>query len=490
VKLEKITIKNYRSIQNQNFVLNEKNKSFTYTLIGINESGKSSFLNAISLVNEGEVVYPRDFFDENEPIEVILTYSLTINDSKFLNQELTKKNIDKDVISKIKITEVEVGVIFEKEQNYQRNQFEKISFKEESISNFYMNGSLPQKKPSEGEYEDLKFSELFKIVLPDFFYKRSHYITFWKSDTKHLIGEKINLDTFSVDPENVSVPLYNCFQLAKIKDIKEEVARIKTDTAERQNLADKLSDVVTEHIKKVWPSHQVNIKFNINNDLIEFLVEDTNVKYKTKTTGQRSDGFKQFISFLLTISAEHANQSLSRSILLLDEPETHLHPQAQEFLREELIKITKSADNNIVFFATHSSYMIDRDDIDRCYKIEKVKNSYTTISEISGSVSSYAEVNYDVFGISSSDYHNELYGIIQEKSGKYNIDDFDSYLELQKIGKDKDYKKLKKDGTIENQKVTLPTYIRNVIHHPENNNNDKYSIEELNKSIIKLLKLR
>jgi gamma-glutamyl-gamma-aminobutyrate hydrolase PuuD len=134
--------------------------------------------------------------------------------------------------------------------------------------------------------------------------------------------------------------------------------------------------------------------------------------------------------------------------------------------------------------------MIDRDDIDRCYKIEKVKNSYTTISEISGSVSSYAEVNYDVFGISSSDYHNELYGIIQEKSGKYNIDDFDSYLELQKIGKDKDYKKLKKDGTIENQKVTLPTYIRNVIHHPENNNNDKYSIEELNKSIIKLLKLR
>jgi len=53
---------------------------------------------------------------------------------------------------------------------------------------------------------------------------------------------------------------------------------------------------------------------------------------------------------LLTISAESATNQLSNSFLLLDEPETHLHPQAQEYLKDELIKITRNDANNIVFF--------------------------------------------------------------------------------------------------------------------------------------------
>lgn len=36
--------------------------------------------------------------------------------------------------------------------------------------------------------------------------------------------------------------------------------------------------------------------------------------------------------------------------------------------------------------------------------------------------------------------------------------------------------------------VTLPVYIRNVIHHPENTNNS-FSDEELNLSITKMLEI-
>ncbi len=491
MRLAEIKIKNYRSIEEQVFILEEKNKSFTYTLIGINEAGKSSFLNAISLIDGGDVVYPRDFFDEKFPIEVSLKYLIEEKDSKTFKEELEKKITDKTVISQIGITHVEVGVVFMNTPDLKKQNFEKYTLVKDSISGYFLNGPAVEKKIEGQEVEDLSVQKLLELNFPQYFYKNSHFITFWKSDPKHLIGESINLDIFAPDPEKVSIPLYNCFLLAEVEDIQAEILSIKTDVSRRQNLVDKLGDSVTAHIKKIWPNHPIKIKFNINNMMIEFLIEDDDVKYKTKTTGQRSDGFKQFISFLLTISAEHSNNSLNRSLLLLDEPETHLHPKAQEFLKDELIKITKNnKNNNIVIFATHSNYMIDRECIGRCYKVEKKENKKTVVSKIEGNTSSYAETNYDVFEIPTTDYHNELYGILQEKSGKYVIADFDDYLDSKGISKDKTYNKVTKEKKIEPSKTTLPTYVRNMIHHPENPHNQKYSQAELEKSIKNLIKVK
>src|SRR6185436_7048704 len=136
--------------------------------------------------------------------------------------------------------------------------------------------------------------------------------------------------------------------------------------------------------------HPVKIKFKINNGKLAFLVEDKDVKYQAKTTKQRSDGFRQFISFLLTLSAQNHSDELSNCILLLDEPETHLHPTAQLNLMDELIKISKNKNDNIVFFATHSNYMIDKLNIERCFKIYKKKNA-SALEQINKSHSSYSE---------------------------------------------------------------------------------------------------
>lgn len=53
-----------------------------------------------------------------------------------------------------------------------------------------------------------------------------------------------------------------------------------------------------------------------------------------------------------------------------------------------------------------------------------------------------------------------------------------------KFGKPEiDYKKLKKDGSIVTQKLTLTEYIRHQIHHPENKNNTRFNLSELKDSI-------
>ena len=130
-----------------------------------------------------------------------------------------------------------------------------------------MQGDKPAKKDPQQTQEDFDLEKYFEAQLPKYFWKIAHRIVFWKSDSKHLINEQINLDTFAADPENTSIPLINCFELAGVSqdNIASQVTKLKTDPAEINNLQEKLGDKVTAHIKKVWPNHPIKIKFQINN---------------------------------------------------------------------------------------------------------------------------------------------------------------------------------------------------------------------------------
>lgn len=479
MKLQKITIKNFRSIEDETFDIEELDGGHTFTLIGINESGKSSFLKAVSLVDDGEVLFPHDFFDNKSPISVYLIYKLEQVEEKALKKELAEKGFEKDLLLKVQIEEVDVCVSFEPVANSTRKNFDQIKFTKHTFSDYTLDGAKPVKKNPEQTQEDFDLEKYFEIYLPQYFWKISHHITFWKSADEYLINDQIDLNAFAPDPESTSIPLLNCFRLAGINDeeISAEIEKLKVNPADTSDLQDKLGDKVTAHIKKVWPNHPIKIKFHIDNMMLSFLVEDVGVKYDSKTTSQRSDGFRQFASFLLTISAESSTDQLSYSLLLLDEPETHLHPQAQEYLRNELIKITKNKENNIVLFATHSNYMIDKDHLDRCFRVVKQGNKRTKLERIKGQDSSYSEVNYEVFGIPTNDYHNELYGYIEDVSKT----------KLEALPKSK---KRYNDKTKATETVSLATYIRHSIHHPENTKNKKFTNEELAESIETLRELK
>jgi predicted ATP-dependent endonuclease of OLD family len=83
---------------------------------------------------------------------------------------------------------------------------------------------------------------------------------------------------------------------------------------------------------------------------LTFLVEEKSDTYKFEVD-KRSDGFKQFVSIILNLSIENETGVLNNKVILLDEPETHLHPSGQKYLRNELLKISE---NNLVIYATHS----------------------------------------------------------------------------------------------------------------------------------------
>ncbi len=464
MKITSITINNYRSIEDISFEIQPlSDETFTYGLIGVNEAGKSTILKALALKDglknaKGEALpLAKDFRDPTKAIEIIYTYSLDEKEQQDAKDYLTTNAPSAD------ITDIDLSSI-------------------KYIASF--EHSAPSQTLEAVEVESIKSENEHKGSIEDHlvthFSAKIHESIFWTAEDRYLISQPINLAQFATTPDDVSIPLKNCFALAGfvgIDAIKNKIALI-TESTEREQLENELGEKVSEHINTAWPKHPIKITFDISDGLINFHVHDLDTKGKAKTADQRSDGFRQFVSFLLTISAQNSNDELSNSILLLDEPETHLHPQAQEDLLRELVKITQNKRNNVVFFATHSNYMIDKKDLSRNYKVfkkskKKTEKEKTELMKFGEKVSTYASVTYDVFEISSTDYHSELYDRLRADYGEENnkdavgITEFDNGYFVQT-------KKLKLEYPVkkEKNKATLPTYIRNCIHYPENQDKD------------------
>jgi AAA15 family ATPase/GTPase len=470
MKLENITIKNYRSISELSFSINELNdNSTTFGLIGVNEAGKSSILKALALKDNFTTrgIKQNDFHSNKLPVEVDYQYELLEAEK----EELLKKATE---------------VIPEFDANSELFKTVHLNYRYDfSALNQDISLSFPNLTKSKGVKIEKATIEAVIVKLLPTILEISHKTIFWTAKEQYLISGAINLANFASNPDSVSIPLRNCFLLSGIDNIPEAIALISEST-EREQLRELLGEKVTTHIRGVWPKHPIKITFDISDGNIHFHVNDENAKVKAKTAEQRSDGFRQFISFLLTLSAESRNAELQNTIILLDEPETHLHPKAQEDLLKELILLTKDTSKNIVFFATHSNYMVDKSTLERYYKIEKPEH-ITKLSKFDNKTSTYASINFDAFNILSTDYHNELYGKAQAKSDIDNGTEFDKYLQT-KIPNcviKQDYEHT--NGSKFN--CSLPTYIRHLIHHPENDKNIPYTHEELEHSTNALIAL-
>ncbi len=221
-------------------------------------------------------------------------------------------------------------------------------------------------------------------------------------------------------------------------------------------------------------------------------------KSSEKGTGMQRALALSLIQVYADISSSN-DDGLSKPILFfIDEPETFLHPQAQNKLLDALEKISEKSQ---IFMITHSPYLLK--------KYRKETHSMNVFSRESGlnkveegrefdlfgvSSPTWGEINYYAFGVLSIEFHNELYGFIQAKAvsedeKNYHEEEFEKYLISKGIIQNQQYVRLNKDGTTVKQIRTLPTKIRNIIHHPENTHNTLYTDDELKTSIESLIPL-
>jgi predicted ATP-dependent endonuclease of OLD family len=213
-------------------------------------------------------------------------------------------------------------------------------------------------------------------------------------------------------------------------------------------------------------------------------------------TSEKGTGMQRALALsLIQVYANVVNKSekeVSKPIFFfIDEPETFLHPKAQDKLLEALEKISASSQ---IFITTHSPYLLKKFKKEK-HKIKIFSKDNATIKIDSSELPNlfgnnsptWGEINYYAFDVLSVEFHNELYGFVQEKSEKWGGIEFDKWLVSKNIATDRKWIKISNGNPESPKPITLPSYIRNFIHHPENTLNEKYTNEELKTSIEDLI---
>lgn len=439
--LNEIRIKNYKSIQDLTIPVKKYGDSFTSIFVGLNEAGKSNLLEAISFLSDTVRAKTYNYKEicnrHSEETCVDLYYQY-----KFDNEDEWKKEFKKYVDISQKFEDVFKLESFEKNVWLPQNKTSfvadfLINWKEFNIEDFsFCKNSSEQNDKlytikhnsdiSENEkanytilYEE-KLYEILEKTIPSLIALQKQKLTVWKPEDKYLITKSINLNEFAED-NSISIPLTNLFTLCgyDTKDkIKEKI--LSLTAPETRTLSHQLSTNATNYINEIWREHGISIDINIENStkILNVYITDKDNEYEFFEMNERSQGFKHFISLILHLSISNEKEKCKDQIIIIDEPENHLHPSGIRYMRDELLKIGK---NNYVFVATHSPFMIDNKNMERHFIVKKIKGE-TQIKQIdSKTILADEEVLRMGFGINILKDLLTPYKILVEGQTEFNI---------------------------------------------------------------------
>ncbi|SIS62791.1 AAA family ATPase [Chryseobacterium gambrini] len=405
LEIDSIRIINFKSIKDYTFDFKNINinSSNTGIFVGLNESGKSAFLEAIYLIDDATFKFinyseycNNDAQENSLNLKLYAKYIIKDEDS-ILKSIISSGSFNANLLRNLKINSI-TKKFYVNESSIPDVVYsidfdlENVNLNDYTFSKSYIHKGQQETKttirrlnPSVDHEKYIKITKsdieyvLLEILL-DYIKENIPKIQLWKALPEFLIDREIDLLEFIENP-NKSIPLRNIFNVfgkSTKEDIKKTVEKAITSPSKREELQDKMSESITKYINAIWKEHKIKIRISINGNFCNVFVEDQDKKYSYFSMTQRSDGFKQFISLILSLSALNEAATLKNNIILIDEPEVHLHPSGIAYMRDELLKIGK---NNIVLVSTHSPYLIDVNTPKRHYMVTK-RQGETKIEQV------------------------------------------------------------------------------------------------------------
>lgn len=413
--ITKFTIKNFKGIKEAHIDLGSKTKNSILTLIGLNESGKTTILEALSHFvtsdrtnsNLFDGPYAQRQIAGFIPIhrQAAFTDNISISASVELNQK------DKEKITKIfsdgglRLEQSSIPNTINVKQNYKF-----VDSRQVGSSNYWTGLDF--------EVSKLKGKKNFKYVRPKDDEKENDL---WLESVNYLRGNLPNVayfPTFLVDlPSKIYLREYlgekpvNRYYRNVLQDVLTSIDealnidnhiikrindfKIKDGTAswyskfhsevDRRNVESvfqKLSSAITKEVLGNWQrvfnspvsAKQITIDWNIDteNDDIPYCTFNVSDGESLYQIDQRSLGFRWFFSFLLFTRFKASRER--PTIFLFDEPAANLHARAQAQLLQSFERIVN--DGNIVFYSTHSHHMIDPRWLTGAYIVENQSIDY------------------------------------------------------------------------------------------------------------------
>lgn len=422
IKLVNAIIEKYKPIENtQSFVIEDD----VTVLVGMNESGKTSILEALAKSNYFEkdesfkynlnYDYPRrqkkriEKSGEN-PVAIKLTYEI---DSELVN--LIKEDIG---LAPSKIT-FSITYKYDNTNTWSISWFNTSEFMKKKVNSLkFVNKELTDKlkkvsskdqfknivdeiDTGELEPDDIqKINELKKYFINSESWNDSptdHYIVetylkdrlpkFMYYDDYYALPSEISLTNIE---NNLSKSNFKTARaLLELADINLEKVRDSDDFEEFIAELEATEAIISDELFKYWKTNNnLKIKFIINKvenkDYYNQTIIDRILKIRVSNqrTGvslpleNRSRGFNWFFSFLVWFKKIQEDRN-NTYILLLDEPGLNLHAKAQN----DLLKFISDLSNDYqIIYTTHSPFMIDTNSLNKVRTVYETQDG-TVISD-------------------------------------------------------------------------------------------------------------
>lgn len=428
--LTNIYIEGFKSIDIQSIDFSPINKKSFFVLIGMNETGKSTILQAINLINHEQ--YDYKLFCNKEARysnnEIYVEYSFKIREFRTVFSEMIQSipEIPDLLLESIKLKDIVLIAKVNSSNKVNKEVFynlvDSAAFTKYTIHDGRIQEYVRDMGQQSKSNEIITFlNTVFNKKINSVFFEKMPKVIFWEPKKEYLITGQVSLPVFQ-NNFNVSKPLYNIFRLNGFTDdeIKANLENIMQEPDVRYEFEERLSQNTTEYINAIWPEHKVSFEIKLDgNGVCNLFVKDKGTTNRFNMDN-RSDGFKHFMSLLLSLSVEANNGSLENTIILLDEPEKSLHPGSIKYLRDELLNISKK---NTVIASSHSPFIVDRKNLERHFVVTKEKG-VTQVDRVDPEHPLEEEVIYESLGISLFDLLEPNIILFEGRSDKAIFDIF------------------------------------------------------------------
>lgn len=155
-----------------------------------------------------------------------------------------------------------------------------------------------------------------------------------------------------------------------------EIDKVDEAKEKRSILLQSASTKLTKEFKEWWKQGEYKFRFEADGDYFRIWVSDS-IRPAEVSLELRSTGLQWFLSFYLIFLVE--SQDIHKNaILLLDEAGLTLHPLAQKDLAKFFNKLSQT---NQIINTTHSPFIVDTNNIDRCKVVYVDDNGLTVASD-------------------------------------------------------------------------------------------------------------
>lgn len=402
MKLLRYYVSNFRSVNNSGWI----DCNDVTTLVGVNEAGKSNLLLALWKLNPASAGKIDGLHDM--PVSKLSEFRHKEKEIKFINAEFIIDEDSANYISENVKCVCKPNTIVQIQRFYDGHY--EFSFPDGKPENQILEADeiaedAGTEKVVKTEYTDKQLIDALVHEMPKFVYYSNYgnlsskiylpHVIKWLNGesvpgiesnedqvrTLRVLFDFVNLNPKEVlelgkDPKIIAMENNrNYGYSSNYTPTKEEIQKAQDAKEKRSILLQSASGKLTKQFKDWWKQGEYKFRFEADGDYFRIWVSD---ERRPDEVGLelRSTGLQWFLSFYLIFLVESKGHH-KNTILLLDEAGLTLHPLAQKDLAQFFNGLSKE---NQIIHTTHSPFLIDTNNVDRCRVVYVDDNGFTVAS--------------------------------------------------------------------------------------------------------------